>query len=283
MTKKQLKNKLSNIVLFIDEHVDKLALVSDKLQNKVHTLLKKRIREFEINDDNFAPTQDFSKKLLKIGQEINEEIFGREYTNSIKNFLTSFDDIADMTIELHKSYNELEVRLNDLTSARKFIYEQAKYSLTTGIEYEYIQPVQHLLMQQITSSASITDSIKMLDEWNDGKLRPVTGEHIPSLSRYTTQIARDTAYSMNRTINAVIANKYDLNAFIYVGDIIKDSRPICVHLVNLNRDILLSEMTDIIRDYPGGLYPGTAKYNFLNFVGGYNCRHMAMSVRHKEK
>jgi hypothetical protein len=133
-------------------------------------------------------------------------------------------------------------------------------------------------MQHVTTGISIKDSQRILNNWNKGEtvgnVRPVI-----NLQRYATQIARDSSYQYHGAINEVIAQEYKLDSFIYTGDLIRDSRPLCQHLVRLRRTIKLDEMPALIKKYPQGLYPNTSKKNFIQLRGGYNCRHSAFAVK----
>lgn len=278
----KLENELHMLAEFIEEQVAKITGVSRKMQDKIYDVTKNAVLNFELESGHFVPTQDFNSRLLSLERRINTILTGKEYANSIKDFLSSFDEIQERTAYLHKTYNELKVEVSKLKPARQYIYNQAKYNLTEALAPQYIQPMQHLLMLQITSSASIKDGLEMLETWNKGKLRPVTGESIPDLERYATQIARDTAYSVGRTTNDIIRDEYGFDGFVYVGDIIEDTRPLCHYLISLGREIAYSELPTLINKYPQGLYPETNETNFTSKCGGYNCRHQAFPVMLKK-
>jgi hypothetical protein len=48
-----------------------------------------------------------------------------------------------------------------------------------------------------------------------------------AIRSYMQQIARDAIYSYNGTINATIAQEYDLEKYSYIGGTVSDTRPFC--------------------------------------------------------
>lgn len=282
MDNRQLKYDLELLLSFIDEHIANINGLAATLQAKVYEIVRLELLKFDSEDGKLIPDQDLRKRLVSIDAKITQ-VFGVSiWEDGITDFLSSYQTIEDQNVSLHRTYNQLVIDTRLLTPARRFIYEQAKYSLSTGIKSQYIQPVKFLLMQQVTSGASIQDGLKMLEKWNDGELTSgsqTNGRQTPNLTRYATQIARDSAYSVDRTINNIIKEKYELDGFMYAGGIVEDSRPLCVHLVNMNRPVAFDELGPLLKQYPQGLYPETTVDNFLQRCGGYACRHKAFAVR----
>jgi hypothetical protein len=124
----------------------------------------------------------------------------------------------------------------------------------------------------------------------------VDGHPAPNLKKYATQLARDSAFAVNRNVNNIVKDKYALEAVAYVGGVRKDSRPICEYLVSLKRPILLTEIGALFAgDIPSeamkfaekptkkgflqGTVPGTNGDNFCQRCGGFNCLHSSLPVR----
>lgn len=277
LNKEQLLKELDKLHELIDGSINSVTDAAVESQQLVYEAVIDLVNRFEITDGRYVVNQNLAARMAALQKKM-ESILGDVYLPSIREYLSSYRTIEQTNISLQKSYNDLKVDVELLSPARKTIYNQAKYYLTEGLADAYIQPAKYLLMQHVTTGMSIKDSQRILSKWNDGETVGTVKPAI-NLQRYATQISRDSAYQYNGTINEIIAKEYELDAFIYTGDVIRDSRPLCRHLVGLRRTIKLEEMPPLIKKYPQGLYPDTTKENFLNVRGGYNCRHSAMAVR----
>lgn len=258
---------------------------AEETQKKVLEVLKEALFRFENKDGKFIRSQYYKRQIAQIETQVRDILGSRTYTRPIAEYLNAFTTIEARNIAMQRSVNDLEVAVNKLAPARKTVFEQAQYYLNgAGLADAYIQPAKYLLMQQVTSGMSITDSQKLLEKWDRGELtdgKLTAGRQTPNLQRYATQLSRDMMYQFNGTVNDIIRTEYELEAFIYTGDIIKDSRPLCKHLVGLDREIRFDELLKLLSQYPQGVIPGTDKSNFLVYRGGYSCRHGAMPVKNK--
>lgn len=273
MTRLQLIKSVESLQEEIDETIDSVSKAALEAQKQILQSILNAIERFQINDGRFVSDQSYARKLGELERQI-EDILGNVYIPKVSEYLNIYSTIQERNESFQLDYNGIRVRKSLITPAREAIYESAKYELTEALRDKYIMPAKYLLMQHITSGISIADSRKLLDRWNDGKTIGDVNE-VPNLEKYATQISRDAAYKHNGAINGVIAEQYGLKKFIYVGSIIEDSRPLCRHLVNEDREIALSEMPELIKKYPQGLYPNTTSKNFISVCGGYGCRHTA--------
>lgn len=280
MTLDELIEELNKLHSIMDGSIDTLEAVSARAQDIIYQFILDYINYFEIADGRFVVNQSYARRILFMERRM-KEIIGDIYAPSIKEFLPVFNTIEETNIFLHEAYNGIAVPKSLITPAKQQLYEQAAYYLEGGLAAAYVQPAKYLLMQQITRGTSLADTQKILKKWNEGELPKElnSGRQTPNLQKYATQIARDTVYQSNGAINQLIAERYELDSFIYTGDIIRDSRPLCRHLVGMHRKIKLDEMPALIKRYPQGLYPNTTKKNFLQLRAGYNCRHSAFAVR----
>lgn len=266
----------------IDDSIDGVTQYATSAQDKIYKAILASINDFETRDGRYISNQSYAQRLAILTRKI-ENILGDIYTPSVKEYLGVFSTIEDTTISLQKSYNELEVSLSLVTPIRKSIYSQAEYFLTDALADAYIQPAKHLLMQHVTQGITISDSLKIFEKWNKGELSTpdqlASNRPTPNLQKYATQLSRDSIYGYQGAINDSVAEKFNLNFFLYIGGIIRDSRPACRHLVGLNRKISIDEIPQILLKYPEGVMPGTTKDNFWSRRCGYGCRHEAFPVK----
>lgn len=281
MNLEEVRKILTGLSEDMDNSVDNVVKYATESQNRIYETLLQQIEYFEISNGNLVATQDYTARLAIIQKKV-DAILNKYYKPSIKEYLRSYSTIDDVNISLHKSYNELELEKEMFTSARRSIYDQAEYYLLDGLADAYTQPAKFLLMQAASQGLSIKQAQSLLRNWDKGELvtgRLASGRPTPRLQAYAGQIARDTIFQYNGTIQDKIATTYDLQMGIYVGDIIRDSRPACKYLVGLRRKINIDEIPDVLIKYPDGVIPGTTKENFPVRRCGYGCRHLWMPVK----
>lgn len=291
----KLNKALKGLTDGIDLQIEGVNVASTSAQAKIYEAILKSINNFELSDGRYVVNQDYGKRIMLIEKKMYS-ILGDIYTPSIAQYLNHYATIEDTNIALQKSYNDLEVAKNLLSPARKSIYDQTENALIAGIAPSYVQPVKYLLMQQVTQGMTIKDSLIALKHWDAGTLTRgmlATNTDIPNLQKYAGQIASDSAYAFNGAINNLIADKYNLDHGIYVGDVIEDTRPSCAYLCSLNRKISIHEIGALLagkipsdavkfekgRPFLSGLIPGTNEKNFPTLRMGYKCRHIWMPVK----
>lgn len=290
MTLGELREQLLVLANLMDGQIENVDAAATKTQQRIYELLARRIQEFDYIEGHLNPSQPMSQRIAKIVAEM-EYLLRNAYAPSITEYLASYTTVEDRNIAMQKGYNELLIAKSLLSPARKSVYDQAEYYLTDGLADAYVQPAKYLLMQAVTNGISLKDAQSLLKNWNEGKLstggRLTSNRPTPRLQTYATQIARDSIYTYNGSINEIIRDKYDLKRIIYQGGLVKDSRAFCKHLVGLDRKIEIEEIPSLIdkvakqegKTIPSGMIPGTNKKNFVVRRGGFSCQHLAMMVR----
>lgn len=278
----KLKKELLKLIAFINDEVGKLSQISLDAQEKIFKLIIDEINRFEIKDGRYVVNQDYAKRIAIIEKKMRVILEGN-YVPSVIEYLGSYSTIQDRNLALHKTFNDLLVEMDLISPARKNLYEQAEYwLLKSGLTDGYIQPAKYLLMQHITTGISIKESERVIKQWSNGELADgqlASGRKAPSLDRYAPVVAQNTAFQYHGTINDIIRKEYDLDAGIYTGPLVEKSRPLCIHLINLDRPIMLDELEPLIKKYPQGVIKGTNKENFSIYRGGYKCGHLWYPVR----
>lgn len=277
-----LISDIRELLNYMDGNIDAVTDVAAPIQRQVYELLRRELMKFEITDGNLVPQQDLRKRLIHIEDEIERITGVKIWDDKITEFLSTFQTIEDRNIAMQAKHNDIKVQRSLLTPARRLIYDQAEYALTQGVKLSYVEPVKFVLMQQVTSGASITDALELLKKWDAGELskgRYTNDMPAPNLQKYATSIARGATYGVDRTTNSIIKDRYKLNGFVYAGGLREDSRPLCEHLVGLKRPISFEELPPLLALYPQGLIAGTDVTNFIQNCGGYNCLHRAFPTR----
>lgn len=281
MTQAEFAAAFKELHLIMDGAIEGVSEAGEYAQKLITRAVIESINRFELTDGRFVANQDYAARISTLERRLNG-LLGKHYLPAVREYLPAYTTIEETTIGLQKDFNEIQDDLKSLIApARKAAYDTASYYLRDALKDAYLQPAFFALAQQVVSGAGLNDTIALLERWDEKGLPKElnAGRQTPNLRQYATQIARDTMYKYQGTINERIAGEYGLTSFIYVGGVIEDTRPLCRHLVSLRRKISLDEMPALIRQFPQGLYPDTARDNFISVCGGFSCRHSANPVR----
>lgn len=278
----QARKELSDLTTVMDNSVESVHNASLRAQQLIYEALAEQVLRFDISQGSFVYGQDFSQRFAIIDKRI-KSIINREYIPNVKGYLREYKTIEDTAVNLHKSYNQLQIDKAKLEPAKRAVYDQAEYYLTEGLADAYIQPAKYLLMQQVASGATVKQAQSLLKNWNDGEItsgKLTSARPTPRLQAYSLQIARDSMFQYNGVIQDIIGKEYGLKEWgIYVGGLLKDSRPACIYLVGLKRKINIKEIPKVLETYPDGIIPNTTMANFPIRRCGYNCTHQWMFVK----
>lgn len=281
--------ELIQLLIALDNSMDNQVLDFQKrteaLQAQIYQYLLNEIGGFDVENGKLKSGRYLNPALIRIDNGIYEILRKSLYDKSVEDFINYLPEIQKANIDLHERYNGININPTDISAANKQLYKLTADALTIdkGIRQSFIEPTKALILQQVLTGQTMIDARRMLREWNNNDLRNgkgiINGTPTPTLNHYAVQISRDTAYGVDRTTNHIVKENYQLDYFAYVGGIIKDSRPLCVYLVNLRRHIRFDELPPLLRRFPDGLYPNTTEDNFCQYCGGYACRHKAFPVR----
>lgn len=281
MTIDEIKKLLHEMAVGMDDSIDNVNKKATEAQRLIFTMLIKEIEKFEITNGSYVRGQDYTERIAAIESKMYD-IIGKVYNPSVNAYLRHYNRIEGATIKQHAQYNNIEVDKDNISTVKESLYNQASYYLTQGLADAYVQPAKFVLMQYVTKGSTVKEMRSAVERWDKGTLGPgelASDRHAPRLQAYATQIARDSMYTYSGTVQDVIRKEHGLTRFIYVGGLVKDSRPFCKHLVGLRRKIDIEEVPPLVIAYPQGLKPDTTKNTFPLYRGGYNCNHVVMFVK----
>lgn len=281
MSLRELEQLLKAMSVGMDGRISDIQAAATSTQEEIFNALMSEIEKLDISGGRFVTGQDLVKRFAFIQKKM-QTIINKNYNPAVIDYLKHYNTIENDTIKQHSDYNRIEVSRELLNPVKQVMYDQASYYLTQGLADGYIQPAKFLMMQYVVKGSTVNDMRRALERWNKGTLNAgelASDRHAPRLQAYSTQIARDTMYTYQGAMQDVIRKEYKLEKFIYVGGLVKDSRPFCRHLVSMRRKISFDEVPALVIAYPQGLKPDTTIKNFPLYRGGYNCTHTVMVVK----
>ena len=220
-----------------------------------------------------------------------------DYQSNIRSYLSDFGLMDELNEKIHKSQNGINIR-KVIKAAnknkRELIAKTAKgvvgdisdeklvSNLTgQGMRDQFTKPVKRMIYQNLMTGTPGSEVKNILHDYIIGKK-----DEIGQLERWTGQITRDALAQYDGAINDMVRVEFELNAFQYIGSLVKDSRPQCERwVIQKNGVIMYDEIEKELawaRSNGQGLIPGTNKDNFATYRGGYSCRHCAIPFRYEK-
>lgn len=265
-----------------------LAITSDKLfkdvENAINQLASKN---GIIIDDGIGITE----KLTKI---IERGIVETGYNVKVVDFVKKYDILNQKVIAINSEYGTKvsESVVNRLAQNSNFTNKRliADSIIGNGFKTNIID----LLTKEIYNAISNQVSVSELQ----GKVSNILNPENGYLSRWSGQVARDSMYQYEGALNNEIGKELKLNNFIVTPDIIlEDSRPICRHIVAMDK-VSSQQMQVILNEYcpngvpskqkieingkmvnkGAGMIEGTVLENISVKRGGYACIHQYIRV-----
>ena len=253
--------------------------------NKILTELELRLSGgtnkiiYSFSDGNlFRSDVDIFEVIMEIEDFFNKTYSG-EYNRAISEYLRDFSVIDKNLSQLHKTQNAITYSSSvreKLTAAQKLVFDSTVFDiLDSGVREQFRGMVQTSVLNAAANGFSIKDTISNLD-----KIILSSDGDKSYYNRYASQVAVDSIGVYEGTTNQLVADEYELTNIAYIGAIIKDSRPLCRHIINdLGGKVALRKIDALIKAYPKGLKEGTNTNNFFKLRGGYHCHHSAIPVR----
>ena len=239
----------------------------------------KQVKKMNIKDGVILFDDKNIAMVNAINKVIADAIQDSAYPKNVKNYISSFDTIKEMNVDIHKDVNDLDPaeiaeKLNNIqkTNVNNVLDNLVK----NGMEQGFVEPVKQGIFKNIVGGMN-------LEEFQNYLETTILSDPLKQgqFKRYVTQISRDALNQYDGQINQLIAQDLGLDAYRYVGSLIDDSRPQCRRWVGkeiLLKDELSNEITWAFNN-GSGMIPGTNTDNFATYRGGYSCRHSAIPFK----
>lgn len=151
----ELYRRLISLEELMNESVIGVNTSATEAQEVIYKALLVATDTFDTEDGKLVSTQGLATKMARIERAMYE-ILDAKYLRNLEPYFSIYNTVADTSIRLQKSYNDIEVTLRELTPQRQAIYGQAEYYLTDGLADAYVQPAKYLMMQQVAAGVDIS-------------------------------------------------------------------------------------------------------------------------------
>jgi hypothetical protein len=249
------------------------------LELALFAIIWKYVSSFKTENGKFVFDDENVQKVAGINTVAASAIQQGEYPKKVRDYISAFGRVTDLNSKIQSSVNGMGVKeLEDLLSPvqRQNVQITLNGLTGAGINTEFIEPMKIGIYRNIVAGGTVTDMEVYIRDFIVSNQ-----DRLGRFQKYAGQIARDSIYQYDGLINSLIGEKIGANAYLYVGGLVKDSRPQCIRWDGkgiIRKSQLITEIA-WANLYGSGMIPGTNPENFTVYRGGYNCRHTAVPIK----
>ena len=255
----------------------------DKIEPKFVKQVVDWINKFRTTSGNLVRSKENIARLSSFKTAVNRFLEKAGYNVMVSGFLENFDEIGANTQLAQQELNGIDITKSFLNPFKRYAVNNVIAAMQgQGLNVNLINPLKNELLIAVNQGSSLTDVVTSIA----GQL--TTSEARQGvLKRISLQASRDALLQYDGVVNEAVRKSYKMDALLYVGSIVKDSRAQCERWVSETKNgklglILFEDLQDEINwaDNNGtGMIPDTTPENFCQNRGGFNCRHIAYPVR----
>jgi len=246
-------------------------------------LLIEWVEKFNTTNGNISQSKYNRNRLAGLRKAIDRYLIRSGYNEAVTQFIASYDPLSDTIREVHADLNDIKVTKSFVNRYKTFAISQTVNGLQRqGLNQSLVNPVRNELFVAVANGQSLQQTISSLET----QLITTTDKQGRLLSN-SIQVSRDALGQYEGTVNEGIATAFGLDAYLYIGSLVNDSRSQCERWVNYDEHgkkglLLKTDLESEIRwamNNGTGFIKETEPDTFCINRGGYNCRHTCYPVR----
>jgi hypothetical protein len=218
---------------------------------------------------NILTTSNNLALTTQILEGLKDVFFDASYSRALRSFLQGFDIQASLT-------NELFALNFDLSSppnlAAQVLQASKRNAITlfseSVINTTYFEPLRNQLYSSISSNASFTDTLKVVQEITVGN-----DQADALLSRYAKTYTRTSYGQADRVYMDTVAKEVGVEWYRYSGGTVQETREFCDKRVGKFYHRKEVEQWGNETTQWQGRMKGTNSATIFQNLGGWNCMH----------
>lgn len=275
-----------------------------RLERSIYSVVLSIIETLDTRSGRLINSDFNLTAMLRLSAELENAFRQSKLSERVRNWVMDFDQVLDIQREYWAANGApFNFDIDRVLSAEQqlTVNKLVRDLVGPGVSVNVIDGLTQKIQEGIVTGQRF-DNLK-------GIVRNYlisTDEGNSQLQKYAGVVTRDSIYGFDGTINQVVSEEYQMEAFRYVGSLIDDSRLTCIGLItapnrivvkkdsiaNPYRDLVLekgiymqSSIPEIIRRSQNnpGWNPATTPETFFVYRGGYNCRHQAIPYKLSER
>lgn len=256
--------RISRIETIPDRFINRVGATQAQLFNELLTLLEGlglSGGQLELNAANLQLVDDLIQQYyLRLQQG--------EYGSLVSGFLNQMDRQKNLNDEYFLL--EFDTRPGTISNAVHNASRQKALRQLLGDDFKtnFINVVRDQVIQSIEGQASFQQLRNDLFG-----LFTDTDQRLGVLHNWASQTSRDSFSVADRAYNNAVGRELELEFIQYAGGTVRDSREFCVERAGQFYHVLEVESWSTLQWQ--GKYRNTTPSNMLDWLGGYNCMHVA--------
>jgi hypothetical protein len=204
----------------------------DKVEPKFVKQVVDWISKFRTTSGNLVRSKENLARLGSFKTALNRFLEKAGYNVMVSGFLENFDEIGANTQLAQQELNGLEITKSFLNPFKRFAVNNVIAAMQgQGLNTNLINPLKGELLIAVNQGSSLTDVVTSIA----GQL--TTSEARQGvLKRISLQASRDALLQYDGIVNEAVRKSYKLDALLYVGSLVKDSRLQCEEWVNFEEN-----------------------------------------------
>lgn len=271
------------------------------LERTLYSLVLRILEGFDKERGVLANTNYNFQQVIRSGDEIRAAFAASNLSQKVQDWVFDFDKVFDLNRDYWDGEGVLfNAKINEVLGFEKnqTINKLISDLVGTGVDTNVIQGLQQRIKEGIVTRQKYSELKDVVRNYL------ITNNTQSRLLRYAGLVTMDSIRGYDGTIQKVVSDEYQMEAFRYVGSLEKDSRKTCIGLIRapdkiyvprtketfsnpyahlvladgiyLQKDI--AEIIKISQNNPGW-NPNTTVNTFFVYRGGYNCTHQALPYK----
>jgi hypothetical protein len=278
MNKKQIEKAAKGVVEFISATEKDFEDWTKKNQFKIIKAISDEISSGMPSENGKVANNPSTQKFIaSLPTKVRAALKKTGYLSKVDSYIRAFERVGQLQIDLHKSVNSINAAPIVSNLQRVWAQVTADNLAGQGMDNLLVYPLQQSLLTHAASGVTLTELVNMIDD----EMRGNAKNKNTVFANQALQIGRDALGQYDGAINGKIAQDFDLNAIVYVGSVVDDTRAQCERWLE-SEFILIADLGDEIDwafNNGSGMIAGTTPANFTSLRGGYSCRHEAIPIR----
>ncbi len=269
MVDKSRIRQLINAVQDTDEFLFEVSTLHERMLIDSIRSAERRIldmmRDLETKDGKLLGTK-INLKQAQANHKQLIKIMASEYGVALDSVMANFDEITKFIGRSWKGLGE-SVKFTGLDTDIIDVLKGQTYDQFEAFGSQAINRISEQMYRSVTAGAKMSELLTtvrgVLQGHKDVRGRPMT--------MYARQFANDSVMNFHNAVNLKKAEDLDINHYLYVGDIIRTTRPFCA--TRAGQVYTRAQIDSWVHDWQGKAGPA------FEYRGGYNCRHHWRPIR----
>jgi len=266
---------MASINEIFEERINRLENVPDRFIGKVAATQAQLFNELMVILEGLGLSNgqlELNAANLQLVDDLLNQYYARLQQGQYGSLVSGYLQQMDVQRNLNNEYFTLEFDASP-GAVSNAVHQSSKSKATRQLigddfKTNFINVVRDQVVQSVEGRASFS---QLRDDLFG--LFTDTTERQGLVHNWASQVSRDLFSVSDRAYNNAVAQELELQFIQYAGGLVRDSRPFCV--ARAGKFYHVREVESWAAEDWAGKFRNTTPTNILDWLGGYNCMHVA--------